>query len=207
VDARALLAHLLTSPDPDPFGRLVLLRAFLARDANVSSGVLRAIDVALEDESLRRDPPLLPEALACVTTEERHAFERLRDDPEEGARLAERIALRHGPEIDAFSAIDDLARIAAPVALVHGRIDRVIPASQSVHAAALLAVHGVPHHLWITAMLDHGDLASPLARLGELPHLLDVLGYWFGAVRRASATSATTAQVDSSTTNGQYPMR
>jgi pimeloyl-ACP methyl ester carboxylesterase len=207
VDARALIDHLLTSREPDPFGRLILVRAFLARGAPITTGVADAIDVALADESLRADPPRLPDVLARLSDDDARAFRTLRNDSEAGERLAEEIAASHTETIDALCAVGDLARLEAPVALVHGRNDRVIPPSESLRAEEILAAHGVPCRAWITAMLDHGDLSSSLAKLAEVPKLLDVFAYWFGAVRRASATTATAAHVASSTTNGQYPMR
>lgn len=179
VDARALVAHLLTARDADPFGRLVLLRAFLDREGETSPTLSQVVDIALADASLRRDPPLLPDA----------------------------VLRSHRAAIDDFSAVGDLAHVRGPVAFLHGRDDRVIPATESTRAAELLAGHGVPCRSWITAMLDHGDLSSPLGKVAELPRLLDLFAYWFGAVRRDSATSATAAHVDSSTTKGQYPIR
>jgi len=206
VDARRLLAHLLTSPGADPFGRLILLRAFLRSDPSVPGPVLEAMDAALADESLR-GALRLAGALASLSAGERSAFERLRDDREEGARVCARIASEHAEEIDAFSVLEDLPYVAAPVILVHGREDRVIPPSESADAATLLASYGVPCRHAATSLLDHGDLSSPVRRLGEVPRVIDLLGYWFGALRRASATSATAAHVDSSATNGQYSMR
>ncbi len=206
VDAQRLLLHLLTSPGADPFGRLILLRAFLRSDPGVPRRVLDAMDAALADESLRGDPRL-PGVLASLPADDRHTFERLRDDPEEGARLAARIATEHRAEIDAFSALEELPYVAAPVVLVHGRQDRVIPPSESADAATLLDSYGVPCRHLATSLVDHGDLSSPVRQLGEAPRVIEVLGYWFGALRRASATIATVAHVASSTTNGQYSIR
>jgi dipeptidyl aminopeptidase/acylaminoacyl peptidase len=129
-----------------------------------------------------------------------------------GATTPEEILATRAADVEALSALPALRKLRAPVALLHGAADDVIPPSESVRAAQILERAGIPCRLAITTLVDHGTPDSPWTRPREVAKVAAVTASWFAALRgrhparvpvRTSATSATRHQVASSTTNGQ----
>lgn len=186
AEAGALLDHLLCVPSADPYGRMILLRRFLAGPDADEPWLSEPLDAALADDSLSRDPPLLPRILAGLQDTQRERFHALCHDPGTGSSLAASLRDRHQDTLDRLSVAQALQDVRAPVTLIHGRHDTVIPASESLRIQAELQRAGRRCGLCTTALLDHGSVgASPRALL-ELPSLIRTFAGWFGHLRAMS---------------------
>jgi uncharacterized protein len=126
-DARASVAALRTGDHVDP-GRVVYM--------GESLGAAVALRLALED------PPL-----ACVL---QSPFTSLRD-----------VAREHYPAPmaslagDAYPSLERIPRLAAPVLIVHGAEDEIVPVA---HARALFAAAREPRRLRVVEGAGHNDL-------------------------------------------------
>jgi len=97
---------------------------------------------------------------------------------EVNARDVKRLGRRLGPHIETYLRTDALSparssRPAAPVFLLHGAHDTVIPASETRHLAARL--HGeVPVHLLITGLVSHASADQP----ADIRDALQLVAFW-----------------------------
>ena len=180
ADARTVLRHALGSPAAHSHIRLLVLRRFLSE---IGEDRLRdVIDVALADESLRRDRPMLPAVLAGLDAERHARFLALRDDPEVGSGTADRILAEQPEAVKALSVAGSVPQVAAPITLVHGQRDSVVPTSESRRIQRLLQASGRPCRLCTTRLLDHGDIAHTIL---EVPAVIRVFGHWLATLDRA----------------------
>jgi len=130
-DARGARAALVTGGQVDP-ARLVYM--------GESLGGAVALNLAVEE------PPL-----ACVL---QSTFTSLRD-----------IGRHHYPAAlaalagDAYPSLDRIARLQAPVLILHGDVDEIVPVS---HAEALFAAAPEPRRLRIVPGAGHNDLVSAM---------------------------------------------
>ncbi|MEN0062053.1 MAG: alpha/beta hydrolase [Myxococcota bacterium] len=184
ADGRALLRHVMAATDADPYGRLILVRHALEATGDLSPGLAQAIDGQLVDLGLEPDPPKLPTALEQMPEDERTRFLELRDDVQARRAFAEEVLARHGEAIDTLSVTDALQTIEAPVAMLHGSNDPVIPSSESTFMYEALRRQGKATRLCITRLLDHGNVTAKGRSLLDLPKLMSTFGFWFSGLRR-----------------------
>lgn len=180
ADARELMLHVLHDEGSDPYGRLILIRHFLEVAGDLTPGVARAIDADLRDQGLGEDPTL-PAVLAEIDDVDRAAYLALRDDVEARERLSARILAGHAAEVDALSITGALPAVRAPVMLLHGAHDPVIPSSES---ARIHREVGGRSRIVTTALLDHGNVTAQGRALLDLPRVIDGFRWWFRALRR-----------------------
>lgn len=178
----SVLARLMGDETSDPYGRLVILRNFVEHATGPRPAVVRALELAILDGFHGDDPPRLPAFEAGMAPADRDLLRGLLDD----------VAFRRAQVPAVLDAIPELVEqldvarhsggIRAPVLLLHGRDDPVIPARESEDLAAVLRRHGVPHRLVVTPFLSHGDARLRLRLLADLARLLDGLRFFFGAL-------------------------
>ncbi len=118
-----------------------------------------------------------PRARALAT--ERHGIEaeRLLDLVESGraselAPAVERIVAAHREELAALSPAGRLASIGAPVYLLHGAADSVIPAAELLWAERELA--SLPHRALVSPLLEHVEVSHG-ARFADELALVDFM--------------------------------
>jgi len=184
ADGRALLRHVMAATDADPYGRLILVRHALEATGDLSPGIAEAIDAELYDLGLDPERPRLPSVLEAIPEADRSRFLELRDDVNARLAFADEVLARHGEAIDTLTVTSALERLEAPVALLHGANDPVIPSSESALIRDGLARKGKPVRMCTTRLLDHGNVTAKGRSLLDLPHLMATFGFWFSKLRR-----------------------
>ncbi len=81
--------------------------------------------------------------------------------------------------IEINSPINYVENLVAPVSLIHGRNDKVIPESESINIANILKRKKMHYNLEITGLLSHGDKVSIWKKLKDVPGLVRAFGYFF----------------------------
>ena len=184
ADGRELLRHVMSGTEADPYGRLILVRHALEATGDLSPSLAEAIDAELIDLGLEPDPPRLPPVLSAMPKADRERFFALRDDVDARTRYGEEVLQRHGEVIDTLSVTSALRALEAPVALLHGANDPVIPASESQFIFDALKQQNKPTRLCTTRLLDHGNVTAKGRSLLDLPSLMATFGFWFRQLRR-----------------------
>lgn len=181
-------AHVLK---PDPYGRWIVAANYLTsvpehEDAGDVADALRALARAAGDDGVaswdvRYDPQI--RALRAGLPEERRelfdVFAPVSDAPyrgEYGAQLAEglgRAARSRNPEIDTS---EILGGVRGPVHLLHGRVDHLIPFTETPRLAGMLPDADV--RVTVTRLFGHSKQDPfPVARgLSEVPKFTRALG-------------------------------
>ncbi len=174
--------YLLGRQDIDDYGRLIILHNFIGHAPGVSKKIPGALRSAILDNGLKRDIPLLPQRLSRLNEGERAVINRLFSDP--GFRMIQwsRIVEESGKVkrlLKALSVVGNMKGLSAPVTLIHGAEDRVIPPAESLKIRDCLTVHGVRNRLLITPLIGHGDVKFGPGALREAFRLARTFAFFF----------------------------
>lgn len=169
---------------PDEYGKTIVLWNFVEYGIGKNKAVLRALKLATLDNGHRRKPEEceLPAYLETMKPKDRELFERLRHDRDFRLELWEQQIINHPALVDMQQYIEcagNLREGMAPVVLIHGREDDVIPPSESGLLYARLDELGVPARLCITDLISHGDHGLTLAMIPQSIELAQAFAAFF----------------------------
>lgn len=169
--------------DTDEYPRLILLRNLIELVHGPRPELIRALDVALLDHWHRRPSPEWPGLLARLNEPDRALAQGIREDRACWERLAPELLARGHALLAELDLTPHVRALTTPLVLLHGRDDRVIPASESEALARAIQAAGGQARLVITPLLDHGDAALSLR---TLPELVEVIGAFRAFFRRVA---------------------
>ena len=155
----SVVEHLFDAEDRDPYGFYVVLKNFLPGKGKRSEMLRRFFEEAALDDGLQRNPRHLPAVLADASPALREEFYRIQNDDEYRREIKERIM--HHPSVLAIAeridVIEHCGGIKAPVTLIHGDRDNVIPPAESRLLFDKLRDR-LPCKLCITPLISHGTV-------------------------------------------------
>lgn len=188
-EADSVIRYLLLDRDADPYGRLIILKNFIARAPGCSRRITEVLETAILDEGYKRHCPRFPEHRAGLTVHERRRLDRLLDEAgfrlrEWNRMLASTAAVRG--LMQKLSVKQHLGGLQAKLVIVHGRMDRVIPAGESRRLHDRCRALGVDSHLLVTPLLDHGDVSLNLRMVPDIARLARSFDAFFKPMRRRS---------------------
>lgn len=185
TDATRAVRFLLTSPDADPYGRLVVLRDRLPQVREVSPGLRAALFGALQDQGFDPGEPRLPALREALSEADRRLLDLCLGPPERMSALNAELIAALGPEFEAFTITPAVAEaLRARICLLHGAGDRVIPPSESVQLHALLRAAGRESWLALTSLIGHGHATPDLRAIASVPPLVEATRAFFAALDR-----------------------
>lgn len=94
-------------------------------------------------------------------------------------KIKERIVTKLQNLIEINSPVNYVENLVAPVSIIHGKDDKVIPESESINIANILEKKRMPYNLEITGLLSHGDRVPIWKKIRDLPGLMKAFGYFF----------------------------
>lgn len=176
-ETRTVLRFLLSNGQADPYGRSIVLRNYLPRCVPVSPAVRELIHLAIREKDIT--PTVCDSAERLPSEEGRWVDLLLRgaapDDP-----MIDMLLDAAGDVAAGLSARLDSCGLQAPVFLLHGEDDRVVPSSESRVLAEHLRRAGVDVDLVVTPLLSHGDTAIGPRALLHAPILVRGLARFLG---------------------------
>ena len=176
-ETRTVLLFLLSNGQADPYGRSIVLRNYLPRCVPMSPAVRELIDLAIREKDIT--PPVRDSAERLPSEEGRWVDLLLRgaapDDP-----VVDMLLDAAGDVAAGLSVRSDSCGLQAPVFLLHGEDDRVVPSSESRVLAEHLRRAGVNVDLVLTPLLSHGDTAIGPRALLHAPTLVRGLARFLG---------------------------
>lgn len=165
-DVQASVAR-LCAPDVDAYARVAVALNVLTLDPAERA----ALEAWLYDDSVKPTQRRFPEALARVSDAER-LLQVIVGTSAEFAAAVHPLP----PALASVDVCSVAARIAAPVTLIHGANDRVIPAAESRALARVL-----PNaHLCVTPLVSHGDAQSASPPVGAVVQLARAFAFFIG---------------------------
>lgn len=183
ADLDALVQFLFRQSGCDPFAKMVIQYNFLPGTLEDSENISSAVFTAIEDDWYKREHPQLPEKLNTLNPRERELFDRLFNDPEFALENALKIADVYKDLKQAINVVSHVDYMQAPVFLVHGKDDDVIPPSESVKLAEVLR-EKTDVKLLITPFISHGDSSVKVNMLPELIELIRGFAFFFKYARQ-----------------------
>lgn len=184
ANVRTIFDHFFRSTELDEYGKLIALWNFAEYGTGKNKAVKDALKVAILDNGLRRTPDEeeLPAVYNALKPKDRELFDRLRNDSAYRVELWEKKISVH-PALQEWIAemecAEKLVGDMAPVALVHGSEDDVIPPSESELLHARLNQLGVANRLCLTGLISHGDSGLKASMIPEAFRLAATFGFFF----------------------------
>ncbi|MCU0845915.1 MAG: alpha/beta hydrolase [Spirochaetes bacterium] len=182
---------LLERQDNDEYGRMIVLKNFLRLSIGANGSLEKAFEICYRDNGFHREHPELPAYLENLPAEERDVFQRLRNEPSFRLYHWKRILDRSGEMrelIAELSVVRKLDGLRAPVSLIHGADDNVIPPSESAMIHRELRRLNVPTILELTPLISHGDASLSLAMLPAIIRLTLAFAFFFRHAGKAADT-------------------
>jgi pimeloyl-ACP methyl ester carboxylesterase len=172
------MEHMMGRSDADLYGTYILFKNFIELSVGKNTALKRAFHIAAQD-NLHKSTNEINRHLERLNRRDRRLFEDLTADP--AARLAHwrRIRTKIGPLIEGLSTGRVLDGIIAPVLLMHGAEDAVVPASESRLIYDYLKKRGRPARLAITELITHGDIRLRPRSALDLIRLIRAIGFFF----------------------------
>lgn len=179
------LQHLMHDDAADPYARLIILANFLPRlreGRRLSPYYLAAAhdnwqQTASQNPSLPGFGPtdVRSRELRRLNATERRLIDRIAVDKAFRVALGQRLLGVMQDTLDAYNVSDVAFRVAAPVFLLHGAGDDVIPARESAELYPLLK----EARLVVTPLMGHSHAAVSLRLAGDVWRLVSGLAWYF----------------------------
>ncbi len=179
------LKHLMHSDEADPYARLIILANFLPRlieGKRLGRYYLAAAhdnwnETAAKNPSLTGFEPTdeCKKELRRLTAAERKLILRIEEDKKFRIALGERLLQVMQDTLDAYNVSEVAAKIRAPVFLLHGADDDVIPARESTELYPLLK----EALLVVTPLMGHSHAKVSLRMMGDVLSLLAGFAWYF----------------------------
>lgn len=137
-------------------------------------------EAALDNGFLRRGKDsIAPQIYEKLSKGHKEIFDRVKIDANFRIELGLKIKESYQSEAKSISPIYYIEKIKAPVCLLHGANDNVIPENESIKLAQKMQDYQLDYFLEITKLLSHGDKIPFWKQLGGLPGLSNAFGYFF----------------------------
>lgn len=183
---RSMIPVLMMASSKDPYALLILVRNLLPSTPWYSDELDQILLTAILDNGFKRRVPESYLKLSKASARVRELFHKITADPVFRTELIS-LALETIDEKqnwkERFNLSDKISHIKAPITLIHGREDPVIPSSESVHLFQSLKDHNKVASLLITDLLDHGEPRWSVSSLKEIHHLSQTFAGFFENVR------------------------
>lgn len=181
---------LMTHPEADEYGRLIVFRNLLHRVIGPRPAVERGLDLALNDHWYKLERPHFPDYLETIEAEDRQILSGVRYEYAEWSRYGTRLLELASGDFDPLDVLARADRLRVPTVLLHGADDRVVPPEESRSLFAEIQRHGGPARLVVTPLLGHGEAAFGLRSLSDALSVIGAFAEFFGRVA-AGSTRAT----------------
>lgn len=179
------LNHLMHDEQADPYARLVILANFLPRLREGRRLGRYYLAAALDNwqETASRNPSLTgfeptderSKELRRLSPAERKLVARIAEDTAFRIKLGGRLLRVMQDTLDAYNVSDVASAITAPVFLLHGAGDDVIPARESTELFPLLR----EARLVVTPLMGHSHAAVSLRLIGDVWRLVAGFAWFF----------------------------
>lgn len=184
------LQHLMHDEHADPYAKLVILANFLPR-LKEGKRLGRYYLAAAHDnwqETAAKNPLLAGfeptdkqrKELRRLNATERRLIDRIAQDTQFRIRLGERLLGVMQDTLRAYNVSEVAGEIRAPVFLLHGADDDVIPARESTDLFPLLR----EARLVVTPLMGHSDAAISLHLIGDVWRLIAGFAWFFRKAAR-----------------------
>ncbi|WP_039948346.1 alpha/beta hydrolase [Leptospira fainei] len=187
-DVTSTLDYLMTSPDGDEYGRMILLYNFIKYGIGDNKEVEKAIKACVLDGSYGREMLELPGILESIKSINRKIFEELRDNPTYRQEVWRKILDNAGKKASFLKDLqvkDKLESISCPISIVHGLEDKVVPPAEAVIMAEALSSKRVK--LVLTPLISHGDVGISLKTIPAIFDLINGFAFFFKHIGQSKA--------------------
>lgn len=172
--------HAINSFEYDNYASFVFFYNFLEKIIEISEELKKILFESALDNALYRKGAnsVALKIKNQLNLRDRKIYDSICSDSVYRKKLSEEICGRMGNIISLSSPIHYIENLVAPVSLIHGKNDRVIPESESVEIANVLKLKGKKYNLEITGLLSHGDKVSLWRRASDIPGLARAFGFF-----------------------------
>ncbi len=182
-DIEQVASFLINSNRADVYGRLIIASSYFSDIEPASPAaqvaLVRAVEAAAHDNSGPSDLGALFDLADPLEKSLHHVL----SDPYEREHFCGKVIAGFDEAWMGYRVPIELPDNMAPVFLLHGRGDRVIPPGESRRLARLFSDSGISHYLCVTDFLGHGDAAISFSQVSELYRLIAGFAWFLGHCR------------------------
>jgi pimeloyl-ACP methyl ester carboxylesterase len=184
TDIESSINYLMSAQNSDNYGRLIILKNLLKYSFDVPESICKAFDIALADNFYKREYPELPDYLATLSVSDYDIATRLLNEPYFRLYHWNRIKKNKYIEemLEKFSVRNYLKNVNAPVLIIHGIYDNVIPPLESIRLYNELQKTKIRSKLVLTPLMGHSELKLNLKILPLIFDLFKGLSFYFSCV-------------------------
>lgn len=179
-----VLEFMFSDSKSDPYGFFIVMKNFLFSEEHP---LRLAFDHAAKDNGLKRIPPLLGDYLNSLDIALQEEFQRaLKDSHYRQERWKElSVQPRATGMMKEVNAIDYLENLKAPLLLLHGKGDDVIPAIESTRLYNRCLELGKKSHIVITELISHGTPQIGLHLPVQIHKTVSIVAQFFRYIENA----------------------
>lgn len=182
TDVASTLQYLMSSEKADPYGRYVILKNFIHHSIGDDAEVQLALTTAIDDNFHGRSPGELPVLLQRLRPRAVNLVQALLHDAATRRYHFDRIRPHLKKISEPLDVVRNAGGVKAPVWLLHGEEDNVIPANQSRLLHVALRRAGKRSTLVVSPLLSHSNVRLGMQAAGQAVQLLGAVAGYFRAV-------------------------
>jgi hypothetical protein len=179
-DFSVLIKHSSENFEYDNYPFFILMYNFIESFVSKSDDLKRIFWESALDNALYRqgENSIALKIKKNLSLKDREIYDLICTNPSYRNSIVDQICLDLSNLIRVSSPIHNIENIFAPISLIHGKNDRVIPESESINIGNVLKKKGKPYNLEVTGLLSHGDTIPIWKRAGDVPGLAKAFGFF-----------------------------
>ncbi len=177
---KTILEFLLLRKDIDLYGFFIVLKNFLDIIPQYKiKGLKEAFYIAAVDNALKNSPPGLEIHFKKYPHIKKIFYKILESEQERKYILDFLINSKKIQNLcKEFDLIANIKNLNAPLLLIHGKNDKVIPPTESIWIYKECKKYHIPVKLAVTSLLDHGNVKFSAKTIVEFFNLIDVVQFF-----------------------------
>lgn len=184
ANVETILEYLFLEPDVDEYGRMIILKNFIHGSIGEAPELVDILEYALHASYENRPFSEVEAYLEEHPEEVARLFQKLLTDRAERAYHLERMKAYHEDTFQHFHIDRYVEDLEAPVFLLHGAGDRVIPPTESVILYRAMTERGLPARMCLTPFISHGDHTLSFRMVNDLIDIIRGFTFFFRMIPR-----------------------
>ncbi len=176
---------LLKEEEIDDYGRLILMKNFIELVIGPNPEIINALQVDIEDNGFKRKNLEFPDTFEKLSPENKSLYLKMKNDADFRFEIYNEIS-KHEVCQDIYSKMDVMEKageLKAPITLIHGAADDVIPPSESEELHNEIIKSGGISELLLTPLLSHGDIQVNFGIINNSIKLAQAFQFFFKHAR------------------------
>ncbi|MCB1193286.1 MAG: hypothetical protein H7A23_25225 [Leptospiraceae bacterium] len=180
-DFSSTACYVLEDKNSDEYGRLIFLYNFIDLVLEKSENLKDVLYESAVDNAFRRygKDSVANKLIQDLNIRDKEIYQKIWNQDDYSVNLGREIFESISTLAQKMSPIEYVERINAPISLLHGKDDRVIPETETIKLSEKMKKMKKEYVMEITGLLSHGDRVPLYKQVADLPGITNAFGYFF----------------------------